>query len=240
MNSHNLAQIAAVSSSIWLSGEIFTYSWGAVPAVLEACSTSQHLAAKQWATFYHKGHSLGPPFAILGAGGFICRAVGCTGGAAILDIGIVPYTFAFMVQTNSRIFEFANVKDSPEKPASEENQLAPPAEQMGIKAPLAWSPDGTLLASLHLGDLNSVSIFHAQMDGIPRTACLPGHLGDITQLAFMLDGKSILSLANDGVGHMVSTSPASPGKLLKSFRVTSSSRYPSSILQISSDGGCVA
>jgi noranthrone monooxygenase len=129
MNSHNLAQIAAVSSSIWLSGEIFTYSWGAVPAVLEACSTSQHLAAKQWATFYHKGHSLGPPFAILGAGGFIWLALksGCWlyWGAAILDIGIVPYTFAFMVQTNSRIFEFANVKDSPEKPASEENQLAP-------------------------------------------------------------------------------------------------------------------
>ena len=148
MNSHNLAQIAAVSSSIWLSGmclswrkkmqdtkhvnntgEIFTYSWGAVPAVLEACSTSQHLAAKQWATFYHKGHSLGPPFAILGAGGFVWLALksGCWlyWGAAILDIGIVPYTLAFMVQTNSSIFEFANVKDSSEKPASEENQLAP-------------------------------------------------------------------------------------------------------------------
>jgi hypothetical protein len=59
------------------------------------------------------------------------------------------------------------------------------------------------------------------------------------QLAFMLDGKSILSPANDGVGRMVSTFPASPGKLLKSFRVTLSSRYPSSILQISSDGGRV-
>ncbi|KZN88749.1 Noranthrone monooxygenase [Penicillium chrysogenum] len=185
MNSHNLAQIAAVSSSIWLSGEIFTYSWGAVPAVLEACSTSQHLAAKQWATFYHKGHSLGPPFAILGAGGFVWLALksGCWlyWGAAILDIGIVPYTLAFMVQTNSSIFEFANVKDSSEKPASEENQLAPLLNRWAclntIQTPLAWSPDGTLLAGLHLGDLTSVSIFHAQMDGIPRMACLPGPSG---------------------------------------------------------------
>lgn len=39
---------------------------------------------------------------------------------------------------------------------------------------------------------------------------------------------------------MVSTSPANPGKLLKSFRMMSSSRYPASILQISSDGRRVA
>ncbi|CAG8902934.1 unnamed protein product [Penicillium egyptiacum] len=129
MNYHNLTQIAAISSSFWLSGEIFTYSWGAVPAVLEACPTSQHLAAKQWVAFYHRGHALGPPLAILGAGGFIWLALKshCSlyWGAAILDIGIVPWTLLFMVQTNSRIFEFANVKDSSEKPVREETQLAP-------------------------------------------------------------------------------------------------------------------
>ncbi|KAJ5491860.1 hypothetical protein N7453_009957, partial [Penicillium expansum] len=42
--------------------------------------------------------------------------------------------------------------------------------------------------------------------GLP-TACLPGHLADITQLASMQDGKSILNLA-------------SPGKLLKGPRVS--------------------
>ncbi|KAJ6184955.1 hypothetical protein N7519_006256 [Penicillium mononematosum] len=197
MNSHNLAQIAAVSSSIWLSenmqdtkhvnntGEIFTYSWGAVPAGRLSPSWEREAF----------------------------RVVGCTGGAAILDIAIVPYTFAFMVQTNSSIFEFANAKDSSEKPASEENQLAPLLKRWAclntvrslfplaggilglIRGPLAWSPDGTLLAGLHLDDLTSVSNFHAQMDGIPRMACLPGHLGDITQVAFMPDGKSILRLA---------------------------------------------
>ncbi|KAJ5250875.1 hypothetical protein N7489_001285 [Penicillium chrysogenum] len=99
----------------------------------------------------------------------------------------------------------------------------------GIQTPLAWSPDGTLLAGLHLGDLTSVSIFHAQMEGIPRWHVCRARLGDITQLAFM----RILSLANDGVGRMVNASLASPGGLLKSFRVTSSSRYPSNILQIS-------
>lgn len=109
-----------------------------------------------------------------------------------------------------------------------------------IQGPLAWSPDGSLLAGLHFGDPTKVSLFQPQMDGIPRMACLPGHLADITQLAFMPDSKSILSLASDGVGRLVSTSPTSPGRLLKSFRVPSSSRYPASILQISSDGSRVA
>ncbi|KAJ5269773.1 hypothetical protein N7505_005531 [Penicillium chrysogenum] len=67
------------------------------------------------------------------------------------------------------------------------------------------------------------------MEGIPRWHVCRARLGDITQLAFM----RILSLANDGVGRMVNASLASPGGLLKSFRVTSSSRYPSNILQIS-------
>ncbi|KAK4865687.1 hypothetical protein LT330_009120 [Penicillium expansum] len=118
MNSYALTQIVAISSSFWLSGEIFTYSWGAVPAVLTAIPTSPHLAAKQWAAFYHKGHSLGPPFAILGAGGFIWLALKshCSlyWGAAILNIAIVPWTILFMLQTNNKIFEFANMKDSSE------------------------------------------------------------------------------------------------------------------------------
>ncbi|CAI7675040.1 unnamed protein product [Penicillium discolor] len=129
MNSDILTKVVAISSSFWLSGEIFTYSWGAVPAVLVATPTSQHLAAKQWAACYHRGHSLGPPFAILGAGGFIWLALKSNSllywGAAILDIGIVPWTLLFMLQTNSSIFGIANMKDSSETPVRDEAQLAP-------------------------------------------------------------------------------------------------------------------
>ncbi|KAJ5706139.1 hypothetical protein N7455_004380 [Penicillium solitum] len=129
MNSDILTKVVAISSSFWLSGEIFTYSWGAVPAVLVAAPTSQHLAAKQWAAFYHRGHSLGPPFAILGAGGFIWLALKSHSwlywGAAILNIGIVPWTLLFMLQTNSSIFEVANMKDSSKTPVRDETQLAP-------------------------------------------------------------------------------------------------------------------
>lgn len=111
------------------TGEIFTYSWGAVPAVLVATPISQHLAAKQWAAFYHRGHALGPPFAILGAGGFIWLALKSHSllywGAAILNIGIVPWTLLFMLPTNTSIFEVANMKDSSETPVREETQLAP-------------------------------------------------------------------------------------------------------------------
>ncbi|KAJ5462640.1 hypothetical protein N7475_007584 [Penicillium sp. IBT 31633x] len=109
-----------------------------------------------------------------------------------------------------------------------------------IQGPLAWSPDGSILAGLHFGDPTKISLFNAQMDGIPLRVCLPGQLAEITQLAFMPDGQSILSLASDGVGRMVSISPASPGKLLKSFCAPSLGRYPASDMQISPNGKCVA
>ncbi|CAI7626072.1 hypothetical protein PCG10_005940 [Penicillium crustosum] len=129
MDSDILTKVVAISSSFWLSGEIFTYSWGAVPAVLVATPTSQHLAAKQWAAFYHKGHALGPPFAILGAGGFVWLALKSHSllywGAAILNVGIVPWTLLTMLPTNTSIFEVANRKDSSETPVGDETQLAP-------------------------------------------------------------------------------------------------------------------
>ncbi|KAJ5244627.1 hypothetical protein N7489_004723 [Penicillium chrysogenum] len=122
MDAHNLAQIAAISSSFWLSGMRNIH-------LLLGRSARSLGGLFNLPAFYHKGHSLGPPFAILGAGGFVWLALesGCWlyWRAAILDVGIVPYTFAFMIQTNSSIFEIANVKDSSEKPASEENRLAP-------------------------------------------------------------------------------------------------------------------
>ncbi|KAJ6140006.1 hypothetical protein N7471_006492 [Penicillium samsonianum] len=128
MNSYILTQIVAISSSFWLSGEIFTYSWGAVPAVLVATPTSQHLAAKQWVAFYHRGHALGPSFAILGAGSFIWLALKshCSlyWGAAILDIGIIPWTLLFMLPTNSSIFKFADMKNLSENAVRDEAQLA--------------------------------------------------------------------------------------------------------------------
>lgn len=94
------------------TGEIFTYSYGAVPATLEATSTSQTLAAKQWARFYHRGHAVGPACAALGAGAFAWCAL-TTGnilywGAAALNVGIVPWTLLFMVPTNDGLFEFAH------------------------------------------------------------------------------------------------------------------------------------
>jgi noranthrone monooxygenase len=80
-----------------------------VPAVLVATSTSPSLAAKQWAKFYHRGHAVGPAFALLGAGTFSWLALRSHNwlywGAAALDIAIVPWTLLFMVKTNNGIFE---------------------------------------------------------------------------------------------------------------------------------------
>ncbi|CAG8943233.1 unnamed protein product [Penicillium salamii] len=115
MNTYNCAQVLAISTSFWLSGEIFTYSYGAVPATLEATSTSQTLAAKQWARFYHRGHAIGPAFAFVGAGSFAWCALTSHNllywGAAALNVGIVPWTLMFMVKTNKSIFEFADRED---------------------------------------------------------------------------------------------------------------------------------
>ncbi|KAJ5361266.1 hypothetical protein N7541_002110 [Penicillium brevicompactum] len=112
MNTYSVAQIVAISSSFWLSGEIFTYSYGAVHATLEATSKSQTLAAKQWARFYHRGHAIGPACAALGAGTFAWCALSSHNilywGAAAFNLGIVPWTLLFMVKTNNALFEYAH------------------------------------------------------------------------------------------------------------------------------------
>ena len=109
------------------------------------------------------------------------------------------------------------------------------APNVRIQGPLTWSPDGHLLAGLDFADPTKVCLFQARAPNIPRTACLPGHLADITELAFMPDGKSLLSLASDGIGRLVSISPSNPGTLLNSFRAPTA-RYSASALQISPDG----
>ncbi|CAG7916530.1 unnamed protein product [Penicillium olsonii] len=123
MDTYKFAQVFAISSSFWLSGEIFTYSHGAVPATLEATSTSQTLAAKQWARFYHRGHAVGPACAFLAAGSFAWCAMTSHSllhwGAAAFNVGIVPWTLLFMVKTNKGIFEFADRKD--QKSSQEED-----------------------------------------------------------------------------------------------------------------------
>jgi len=108
------------------------------------------------------------------------------------------------------------------------------ASSIGIQPPLVWSPDGSLLAALSVSDATEIFLLDAQVDGLPRRACLPGQLADITQMAFMPDSKSLISLAKDGSGRLVNTSLPNPGKLLKCFRV--STLHPASILRISPNG----
>ena len=58
---------------------------------------------------------MGPTFAILGAGVFTWLALTSHNllhwGAAALNIVIIPWTLLFMVETNNRIFEIAELND---------------------------------------------------------------------------------------------------------------------------------
>lgn len=108
-----------------------------------------------------------------------------------------------------------------------------------IQGPLTWSPDGSMLAGLDFTDPTKVSLFQFRTPGFPRKACLPGHLAEITEMAFMPDGKSLVSLASDGVGRLVSTSSSNPGILINSFRAPTA-RYPATALQVSPDGRTIA
>ena len=112
------------------------------------------------------------------------------------------------------------------------------ATNIAIRPPLTWSPDGQLLAAPSLQDASDVFLLNACLQGLPRTACLSGHLADVTQLAFTPDSKRVISLAKDGSGRLVNATMPNPGKLVKSFRVSTS--YPASILQVSPDGRLVA
>lgn len=102
-----------------------------------------------------------------------------------------------------------------------------------IRGPLAWSPDGLLLAALSDHEQSRIYVFALATQLLVRA--IPHHIGEVTHLAFMPDGDSLVSLSKDGSCKVTSLGT---GRVLGKFEVES--RHDPVALQVSPDGGTIA
>ncbi|KAF9887102.1 hypothetical protein FE257_010596 [Aspergillus nanangensis] len=128
--SFRIAQTIGLSGSAWLSGNIVTYSMATVPAILH---TVHHdglplsLAVKTWRNAYELGKAQNPKIAAVTAASFLYCAWAVRAGtslapltprnspllygvAAVLTVGIVPWTLGVMMPTNNRLLAKADSK----------------------------------------------------------------------------------------------------------------------------------
>ncbi|CEJ59424.1 hypothetical protein PMG11_08049 [Penicillium brasilianum] len=122
-----LAQAIGISGAAWLSGNIAALSMNVTPALLRSHREDNvHPAtiAKQWRNMFENGKTQNPPIAAAVAASFFYLAWSVRSGAplfkhtaysrsglfsaaAVLTLGIVPYTIVAMKRTNDTLLEKA-------------------------------------------------------------------------------------------------------------------------------------
>ncbi|KAJ5485002.1 hypothetical protein N7539_004990 [Penicillium diatomitis] len=136
-----LAQAIGISGAAWLSGNIFALSINTVAALQESIhedKVSPSIIAKQWSRMYAKGKTQNPPIAAAVAASFFYLAwsapsdtfpanratlslSGLYSSAAVVTLGIVPFTLLAMVGTNNSLHRQA--KSEVEVPEAETMEL---------------------------------------------------------------------------------------------------------------------
>ncbi|KAF2652003.1 hypothetical protein K491DRAFT_695991 [Lophiostoma macrostomum CBS 122681] len=105
-----VAQAVGITASAYLFGNNACISYGSVPAILMAPAP---LAVKQWAKVYDTGHKVGPALAVISAlaTAYVAYHQDPTSlpfklnaAATVLVPSIIPFTFAFIVSTNKKLF----------------------------------------------------------------------------------------------------------------------------------------
>ncbi|KAJ5113388.1 DUF1772-domain-containing protein [Penicillium angulare] len=134
-----LAQVVGISGAAWLAGNVASLSTIVTPVLLQSHkedNISSRLLAKQWRGLFEKGRSTNPPIAAGTASSLIYLAWAVRRGsplyksaaysrsglyiaAAILTVGIVPFTFVFMDPTNDVLIEKARSTSDSDPEVSE-------------------------------------------------------------------------------------------------------------------------
>jgi len=107
------------------------------------------------------------------------------------------------------------------------------SSKAALRPPLAWSPDGALLAGASNPNPSRIVVVDAQTQ--KPVMVIPNHSAELTHLAFTLDGAALVSIAKDGFVRMTSTRT---GQTLGTFEVES--RSPPALMRVSPDGELVA
>ncbi|KAJ8096611.1 DUF1772-domain-containing protein [Lipomyces tetrasporus] len=128
--SFRVAQAVGVGGALWLSGNIAALSLISIPALVRSQtedSVPTSILSRQWKYTFEAGKSQNPPIAVATATSFCYLAWSVRAGtqlgrlvprnsialyciAAILTIGIVPFTIIAMTPTNSRLIAIAEQK----------------------------------------------------------------------------------------------------------------------------------
>ncbi|KAJ5889922.1 DUF1772-domain-containing protein [Penicillium tannophilum] len=130
-----VAQAIGISGAAWLSGNIAALSTITVPALVQSQNEhhkSQSLLTKQWRALYEIGKKKNPPIAAAVASSLAYLAWSVRQGgplykktvysrsglylaAAVLTVGIVPYTLICMTGTNSALMKKAESTSDADK-----------------------------------------------------------------------------------------------------------------------------
>lgn len=123
-----VAQVVGLTGAAWLSGSIISLSTITVPALIKAMREDNmplDVAVKSWRNIYTKGKSQSPPVAAVTSVAFLYCGWAVRAGtelapltpsnsslmyctAAVLTLGIVPYTIGLMSDTNNQLIDKAN------------------------------------------------------------------------------------------------------------------------------------
>ncbi|KAH1339533.1 hypothetical protein KXV68_004772 [Aspergillus fumigatus] len=137
------AQILGLTGAAWLSGNIFSLSFIPNPALIQTLHEKQvtpSAAVRLWAGIYSAGKTQNPPIAAATAAVFFYLSWSVRDGTALslvaapnssflyavsglLTVGIVPYTFAFMMGTNRSLEAKVGSKDDSEATRTEVESL---------------------------------------------------------------------------------------------------------------------
>ncbi|KAK7453488.1 hypothetical protein VKT23_011765 [Stygiomarasmius scandens] len=114
-----IAQALGIAGSAFVSGAILSISYIATPAILDY----PFQVASQWDDVYTRGSHRMPPLALLSTGAYAYAAYTTTSTdkarlftlAALFTIGIVPYTFGTMLNTNNQLKRKIQVAEKDEE-----------------------------------------------------------------------------------------------------------------------------
>ncbi|KAK9319770.1 DUF1772-domain-containing protein [Lipomyces orientalis] len=119
--SFRIAQVVGIGGAMWLSGNMGALSLISIPGLLRSQtedSVPTSILSKQWKYSFDAGKSQNPPIAVATATSFLYLAWSLRGRngvalyftAAILTVGVVPFTLIAMNHTNNSLIAMAEQK----------------------------------------------------------------------------------------------------------------------------------
>jgi len=107
--------------------------------------------------------------------------------------------------------------------------------KLSMTRPLAWSPDGAMVAGRRDSDSSKVITTSTGPTGWTLKGVIPGHMAAVTHVAFTPDSGGIVTMAKDG---WIRLSSAATGRTAGKVRIQT--RYDPTLMVVAADGKSVS